>query len=275
MFERIALDAERVEKGLEHSKEDTMAIAGLRLLLLLGLMTSVGFAADFWITKDFLQWSEKEVTKMLTNSPWARTVSISMGGGGGGMGRGRGGGRGGAGGGGFGGAGGGIPGAGAGGGTRVPGSYGGGGPGGGGGMQRNFVVRWLSARPVKEALVKARYGNEAGTAEDGRAFINRAETHYVIAVSGFPGRMAQMGQRNPERFKQGSFLKRKNKENISPEDFRIRGGEQEAEVVLSFPRAHEITLADKDVEFQMKMGQTNIRRRFKLKDMIYNDKLEL
>ena len=142
-------------------------------------------------------------------------------------------------------------------------------------MQRNFVVRWLSAQPVKEALVKARYGNEAGTAEDGRVFINRAETHYVIAVSGFPGRMAQMGQRNPERFKQGSFLKRKNKENISPEDFRIRGGEQEAEVVLSFPRTHEITLADKDVEFQMKMGQTNIRRRFKLKDMIYNDELEL
>ena len=62
-----------------------MAIAGLRLLLLFGLMTSVGFAADFWITKDFLQWSEKEVTKMLTNSPWARTVSITMGGGGGGM----------------------------------------------------------------------------------------------------------------------------------------------------------------------------------------------
>lgn len=271
MFERIALDAERVQKGLEYSKEGTMAIAGLRLLLLLGLMTSVGYAADFWITKDFLQWSEKEVTKMLTNSPWARTVSITMGGGGGmrggGMGRGRGGGAG--------GAGGGIPGAGAGGGTRVPGSYGGGGPGGGGGMQRNFVVRWLSAQPVKEALVKARYGQEAGTAEDGMAFINRDETHYVIAVSGFPGRMAQMGQRNPERFKQGSFLKRRNKENIFPEDFRIRGGEQEAEVVLSFPRTHEITLVDKDVEFQMKMGQTNIRRRFKLKDMIYNDKLEL
>ena len=256
-----------------------MVTAALRLLLLLGLMTSVGFAADFWTTKDFLRWSEKEVTKMLTNSPWARTVSITMGGGGGmrggGMGRGgRGPGAGAGGGPGVGG--GGIPGAGAGGGTRVPGSYGGGlgGPGGGG-MQRNFVVRWLSALPVKEALVKARYGNEAGTAEDGRSFINRAETHYVISVSGFPGRMAQMGQRNPERFKQGSFLKRRNKENISPEDFRIRGGQQEAEVVLTFPRTHEITLADKDVEFQMKMGQTTIKRRFKLKDMVYNDKLEL
>ena len=244
-----------------------MATAALRLLLLLGLMTSVGFAADFWTTKDFLQWSEKEVNKMLSNSPWARTVSITMGGGGG-M---RGGGRGGRG----PGAGGGGPGVG-GGGTRVPGSYGGGlgGPGGGG-MQRNFVVRWLSALPVKEALVKARYGDEAGTAEEGRAFINRAETHYVISVSGFPGRMAQMGQRNPERFKQGSFLKRRNQENISPEDFRIRGGEQEAEVVLTFPRTHEITLADKDVEFQMEMGQTIIKRRFKLKDMVYNDKLEL
>ncbi len=251
-----------------------MATAILRLLLLLGLMTSVGFAADFWTTKDFLQWSEKEVNKMLSNSPWSRTVSITTGGGGG-MGRGRGGGRGAGGGPGAGVGGGGIPGSGGGGGTRGPGSYGGGGGPPGGGIQRNFVVRWLSAQPVKEALVKARYGDEAGTAEDGRAFINRTETHYVISVSGFPGRMAQMGQRNPERFKQGSFLKRKNKENISPEDFQIQGGQQEAEVWLRFPRTHEITLADKDVEFQMKMGQTNIRRKFKLKDMVYNDKLEL
>lgn len=32
-------------------------------------------AADFW-TKDFLQWSDKEIAKMLTDSPWAAQVTV-------------------------------------------------------------------------------------------------------------------------------------------------------------------------------------------------------
>ena len=235
-----------------------MSTLALRLIMLLAVVTSVGFTADFWTARDFLEWNEKEVSKLLTNSPWTRTVLMTMGGGGGG---GRGGGGGGGG-----------------GGTRTPGSYGGGygGPGGGGpGMQRNFIVRWMSALPVKQALVKAQYGEEAGTAEEAQEFINRTETHYVVGVSGFPSRMAQMGQRDPDRLKQESFLKRKGKENIFPEDFQMRGGEEEAEVFLMFPRTDAITLDDKDVELQLKMGQITIKRKFKLKDMVYNDKLEL
>jgi len=250
-----------------------MSTLALRLIMLLAVVTSVGFTADFWTARDFLEWNEKEVSKLLTNSPWARTVSMTMGGGGGGGrgggGRGGGGRGGGGGGGGFGGGGGG----GGGGGTRTPGSYGGG--YGGPGMQRNFIVRWMSALPVKQALVKAQYGEEAGTAEEAQEFINRTETHYVVGVSGFPSRMAQMGQRDPDRLKQESFLKRKGKENIFPEDFQMRGGEEEAEVFLMFPRTDAITLDDKDVELQLKMGQITIKRKFKLKDMVYNDKLEL
>ena len=262
-------------------QEELMAVIASRLILLVALVVSVGFAADFWSTRDFLEWNEKEVTKMLTNSPWSRTVIVSMGGGGG-MGRGggmggRGGGAGGgppAGGGGFGGGG-----TGGGGGTQTPGTYGGGGmggPGGGGpGMQRNFVVRWMSALPVKQAMVRAQYGEESGTAEEAQKLLDRTETHYIVGVTGFPARMAQMGQRDPEQFKQGSFLKRKKKENIFPEDFQVRAGEQEAEVILLFPRTDAITLDDKDVELQMSMGPMTIKRKFKLKDMVYNDKLEL
>src|SRR5262245_12100097 len=57
------------------------------------------WAADFWQSKPFTEWNEKEMKRMLENSPWARMVSISMGdprpmasGGGGGRGRNRGGG---------------------------------------------------------------------------------------------------------------------------------------------------------------------------------------
>ena len=84
-------------------------------------------AAGFWETKDYTQWSAKEVRKILNNSPWAKKASLSFGGMGGpggqgsrgGAGGGRGGGGGGRGGGGGGrGGGGGIPGGGGGGGRQ-------------------------------------------------------------------------------------------------------------------------------------------------------------
>jgi len=37
------------------------------------LLASVAAAADFWDKKKFTQWNEKEVQKMLANSPWVRS----------------------------------------------------------------------------------------------------------------------------------------------------------------------------------------------------------
>src|SRR5579864_6880896 len=59
------------------------------------------WAADFWITKPFTEWNEKEVGKILDSSPWTGKVTVRVGGpgiaesGGGGRGGGRGGGGGG------------------------------------------------------------------------------------------------------------------------------------------------------------------------------------
>src|SRR5579862_6399667 len=39
------------------------------------------FAADFWTSKPFTQWSEKEAQRMVESSPWAKPVSVAMGGG--------------------------------------------------------------------------------------------------------------------------------------------------------------------------------------------------
>src|SRR5262245_46999504 len=82
-------------------------------------------AADFWQDKKFIHWSDKEVGKILNDSPWAKSISAPMEGmGGGGMGGGGGRGRGGGGGGGRGG--------GMGGGGGLPEAGGGVEPGGGG-----------------------------------------------------------------------------------------------------------------------------------------------
>ena len=214
-------------------------------------------AADFWETKDYAEWTKKESKKLLTNSPWARQVSLSMGGGGG-----RGGG-----GGGRGGGGGGAT-----GGPRGAGGY------GGGGMappRTLLIVRWVSSLPVKQAMMRQRFGDEAATAKESLDFLSRDETKYILSVSGLPTRMARMTQRDPDRFTQGVQLKRKKKEPIVAESMEVRGDEKGVEFFFTFPQTDEITLEDKDVEFEMQLGRSKTKRKFKLKDMLYKGELSL
>ena len=243
------------------------------------------WAGGFWDKKGYTDWSEKDVKKMLNSSPWAKQVSITMGGGmGGGMGGRGGGGRGGGGyGGGGGGLGGGAGGGGAGGGlggggggTRMPGGggYGGGAPGGTVRPSTMLVVRWSSSLPVKQAMVKFRFGPEVETAQEAQDILARAETHYVVSVSGLPARMARMAE-NPERIQQSAFLVRKKKPDLGAEHVQVSPMEGSVDLHLMFPRTEAITLEDKNVEFKLALGPMDVKKKFKLKDMVFNGNLEL
>ena len=255
----------------------------------------------FWEKKDFPDWSKKEIRQMFTKSPWARSVTIRLGGvqtsgptadGGGGVG----GGPGGAGGSPAGGAGG-NPG-GAGGGYPVPGGRGGfgGGQGGGGfGPSLSLTVRWYSALPIKQALAAHRYGSEAQADEN----LKREETHYTIGLSGVSGALFR-GDRNfskpeagsdpweaiSERLKSESILKISGREPIQVVEVQMRSAPEldvvdakemrgRAEILLMFPRSQTITLEDKQVEFVTMLGRQKLKKKFKLKEMVYKGKLEL
>ena len=164
----------------------------VRLLTLFLFVAGVAlWAAEVWIAKPYTEWTDKDLAKIMTDSPWAKKVSVTMdagfgggaGGAGGGGGRGKGGGGGG---GGFsgggdatdpgvaGGGGGGIAETGGGGGGGRGGRGGGGGGGGGAAAQGGGVpeidlaVRWQTAPTVQQALVKAQYGDEAGTSPEAK-----------------------------------------------------------------------------------------------------------
>ena len=180
----------------------------MRKLLLgwLVLLTAGGVAAGdrFWEKKQAADWSEKEVAALLSDSPWAKTVKLSIeksgspdgpgpGGGGGnpgslgaslpggisggislpgmgGMG-GMGGGRGG------GGTNPGMGGPGM-GGPGGPGGSPGGGPGGGSKKQKT-VLLWLSAVPVRQALARK-------TGREDIVGPGDVEKFYLVAVQGLP-----------------------------------------------------------------------------------------
>lgn len=249
----------------------------LAVLMILGLGAIALSAEDFWQTKKFSQWTPKEVQKMLKDSPWARPVELrldAMAGMRGAGGRRRGGG-----GGGFSdasmGAGGGMGGE----------DIGGGGMGraGGGGMAApesvptvTVYVRWRTALPVKQAILRARFGDEAATSPEAAKLLTAQENAYIVEIAGLP---APMVRAKPEELKAGSEIRIKGKPPIRAVD--IKGGREQnlVNLYLIFPRGAEgapaITLEDKEVEVCLKTGPLDIRRKFRLKDMVFEGKLEI
>lgn len=235
-------------------------------------------AADFWLAKPYTEWSEKETGKIIADSPWAKRVSVSIG-----MmpqsGNARRGGRGGVG-------GAGMPGADASGGAGA----GAGNPGAGGagnfesGANDNtlaaptidFTIRWQTAAPVKQALMKIKYGAETAGSDEAKQFLAQEEKNYVVVLSGLP-RMAfgRGGPEAAEKFKSSLALQRKGKDPIPCEKVQMVPRQDKLELYMVFPKGDPIVLEDKEVEFVAKVGENTVKQKFRLKDMVFRDKLEL
>lgn len=253
----------------------------MRKTLAIFFSAGILLAADFWTTKPFTEWSDKEIAKIVSDSPWAKRVSLSMGLPPGGMDTpGAGGRRGGA-----GAVGGGvsgdasaqIPGGGGGGGGLSGGDMGGG-PGGGVAPSITFIVRWQTAMPVKQALMKNKYGAEAAGSEEAKKFLAQEEKNYVVVLQGLPKMLAgaaAQGENGVEKFKQGIALQRKGKQPILAEKLQIVPQEKTVDLYILFPRADAISIEDKEVEFVCKMPRSDVKQKFKLKDMMFQDKLAL
>lgn len=278
----------------------------LAIFSLLGLGVLAVASSDFWHDKAYTQWSDEEVTKMLSNSPWAQSSKATSQGGqqgmnrrGGGMGR-----RGGMGmpGGGYPGGGGGYPGGGGGypggGGGGYPGGGGGSYPGGGGGgsmPQITATIRWQSALPVREALLRQSGVTKTDDSQVA-ASLTAPVTSYVIAVLGLPETMPSRGSGRYgrttddsdsrdrdtdrdrdadqlDRLKSTTYLNRKDRASLYPE--KVVRDKDGSTILFTFPRTTAISLDDKEVEFVTRYGSMEIKRKFKLKDMVYQGKLEL
>ncbi|MCU1274570.1 MAG: hypothetical protein JWO48_2001 [Bryobacterales bacterium] len=242
-----------------------------------GSIRLYAFSSDFWNKKDPSQWSSTEIEQLTSKSPWAKEVSAESsseqrddgdmsgprsrggGGGGGGMGAPR------------------I------GGMGIPG-MGGGGMGRGrgrGGRQaaQSFkaTIRWESAKPILEAL-------KTPLPE---AFAD----HYVISVSGLPMNSGRRGttrdqedQNAPsssqpaddmlDHLKAVTFLEPKGREGAQPGIAQRQPSFAGGSVLFGFSK--EILALkpdDKEVTFSTRVGSSNIKTKFNLKDMVYHGEL--
>jgi hypothetical protein len=265
----------------------------------LGLAVPVGIALPagafslkpFWESKPPEEWTPDEIDRLITDSPWAKKASVSAGEPGE---RNRSGRRGV----GFPGGGIGLPGR---GGIGFPGGYpggrtGGGYPGGGyprgpsgptgqtspSGDQtwRNFtaIVRWDSALPVQLAL-------KSGRPEDKRD--PDLDKYYIVHLLGdlpmLGGRSGRDddddsagNQRREEMFKQYTKLERRQGMLLVEKvEQGSRIGANGPGVLFYFSRLDNISAGDKQVTFVTKLGPSEIKAKFDLKDMTYQGKLAL
>jgi len=218
--------------------------------------------SGFWNKKDPSEWSSEEIEKMKTNSPWAKSISITLRQSGGGNG-------------GYGGYGGGFPG-GMGGGGMGRGRRGG--MGAPPGVQYHGIVRWLSAKPIQDAM-KAPVPKELAN-------------DYVISVSGIPVVTGDRqrssdsdsgGENNGpsrdvlDRIKALTYLEPKGKPPIQPGTVQPGSAGFESNVFLfGFSReGFQLRPEDKEVTFTTQLGRLEVKTKFDLKDMLYHKELAL
>jgi hypothetical protein len=249
-----------------------MKKTALFLLLCLSL-----WAADSWQTRPFTEWTDKDVQKIMNNSPWAHAFTLPTGGGPSSFDTASGGG-------GRGGRGGGSAdqdsapapisessgrsGRGGGGGPAVPSSA--------GGVALEIVARWQSALPMKQAFVRLKYGVEGVSSADAKEVLDRTETTYVVILSG-PLRAVLRG--TPDELKaalmDATTLSAHGKAALKPTELQVNTAQQAQNVIFAFPRTTPFTVDDKEIDLTTKLGALPVKYKFHPKEMIFNGKLEL
>jgi hypothetical protein len=218
--------------------------SGLLCSLLLVAQASIG-AADYWAAKPFLTWTDKEVAKMDTDSPWAGLVSVPL-----------------------------PP------STPMPTGDAAGGRGSGGGEDRGFgppvrrigvAISWRSALPVKQAQVRLQVGQGGAPSPEQQAFLAKQENLYVLALRGLPPQFARSGPGVTVQ----ALLKRRGKPDILPQEAAVQNTGTGPVMLLGFSRSDAITADDGEVEFVVSFGDFEVKKKFKLKDMVFAGALAL
>jgi len=254
-----------IVRPLAPTRRSVLAIAAAAVT---GSARLYGFSPDFWNKKDPSEWSSTEIEQLTSKSPWAKEVSAqsspeqrddgSRGRGGGGGWPGGGGGMGGS----------------RGGGMGIPGMGGGGmgrGRGRGGSQSAQAfkaTIRWESAQPILDAL-------KTPLPE---AFAD----HYVISVSGLPTNSERQTETSSsqsaddmlDHLKAVTLLEAKANGGAQPGIAQLQPSSAVRSVLFGFSK--EILALkpdDKEVTFSTRVGHSNIKAKFNLKEMIYHGEL--
>src|SRR5262249_35926901 len=105
---------------------------------------------------------------------------------------------------------------------------------------------------------------------EGQKMLAPETESYIVGVGPLP---MQAMRADAAALKSAGSLVLKGKDPIMPSD--VKADRQGNVLILFFPRANPIKAEDNEVEFNFKLNSLKVKRKFKLKDMIFDGKLEL
>jgi len=90
----------------------------------------------------------------------------------------------------------------------------------------------------------------------------------------------EVARRNAEetakaRMLGNTILKIKNRPEMTPDGLEVTVQQNYAIAIFTFSKEKPFQVSDKNVEFELDMGRFKIKKKFNLKDMVYQDRLEL
>jgi hypothetical protein len=143
-------------------------------------------------------------------------------------------------------------------------------------MTPKATLRWQSALPVKQALARAKYKDKVETSEEAAKSLSREESQYILGIIGL---MGPPNAFDVNLLKTACTLKIGDLAPLPAADVLVDRQGMSTNLYVAFPKtqqgAHQISAADKDVEFILKAPTMEIKGKFSLKDMVYQGKLEI
>ncbi len=131
----------------------------------------------------------------------------------------------------------------------------------------DLIVRWASALPVRQA--KAVYTKKPESVDEFGAY-------YTLEIFGLPAEIAHLGPENVQAIAMGgAVLRTKSGRTLKPAAADVRIGGTSATVFIHFPRREPLAVRDEFIQIDVDLQILRFAERFLLKKLEYQGQLEL
>jgi hypothetical protein len=139
-----------------------------------------------------------------------------------------------------------------------------------------LTVRWASALPIRQAMALHQFGRAGLKTAKALELLQWNPAEYVLDVAGFPVGMVPQGVRPFEaELLKSSTLVVKGRKSVRATATSVPEHGNHLIATLRFPRLENLSEDDVLIEFAAQAGPMDIRQKFKLRDMTYKGRLEL
>lgn len=140
----------------------------------------------------------------------------------------------------------------------------------------DIIVRWVSALPVRHAKAVYRLRDERLDPGKVSDLIPAPESDYVLEIFGLPVEMAHRGTGTLQALlKQSATLRTRTGRTLRPNRVDVSIQALNLLVLVHFPRTTLLELADKEIEVSADLQVFEVREKFRLSPMVYQDHLEI